>query len=214
VAPDEPVAGLLDVPEFHEDRWHHVPMPRIEGRYGVGLLLDNQLDAGHFSFVHRSTFGWPDGAALPPWTVEREDPAHGFTARLRVPISARNGHGPLDQHRSMTYRYRAPATLFIRLDYEEMGGSTGILFCFTPQAADRTRVDVDLLFDHPAGFTEAQLAERLAFEIRVVGEDMALQDRFDFLDLALTLNAEVHTKADRTAVEMRRILAALLTPEG
>jgi len=190
-----------------------VPMPRVEGRYGVGLLLDNQIDAGHFSFVHEASFGSASGAALPSYEVERD--GLGFEVRLRVPISARNdvtdaaGERPLDQHRTMTYRYRAPSTLFLRLDYEEMGGSTGILFCFTPLDHGHARMDVDLLFHHPDGFTDEQIAERLAFEIGVVGEDLALQDLFDFVELPLELTAEIHTKADRAAVEMRRILTEM-----
>ena len=216
IAPDEPRIGLLDVPEFEEDGWHHVAMPRVEGRYGMGLLLDNQLDAGHFPFVHRDTFGTAAGEPLPAYDVERDD--LGFEVRLRVPVAARNdlsptaGVRPIDQHRTMTYRYRAPSTLFLRLDYEEMGGSTGILFCFTPLDRETTRMDVDLLFHHPDDFTEQQLADRLAFEISVVAEDLALQARFDFLALPLELTAEIHTKADKAAVEMRRILAELLVP--
>lgn len=215
VAPDEPLAGLLDVPEFDELDWHHVPMPRVEGRYGAGLLLDNQLDAGHFPFVHRGTFGSSPGEALPAYEVDRD--GLGFEVVLRVPIAARNdvkdadGVRALEQHRTMTYRYRAPSTLFLRLDYEEMGGSTGILFCFTPLDRETSRMDVDLLFTHPEGFTDEQLAERLAFEVSVVAEDLALQDRFEFLDLPLDLTAEIHTKADRSAVEMRRILTDLFT---
>jgi phenylpropionate dioxygenase-like ring-hydroxylating dioxygenase large terminal subunit len=214
VAPDPPATGLLAVPDLAEDGWHRVPMPRIEGRYGVGLLLDNQLDAGHFSFVHRNTFGSPEEAAIPPYTVERD--GLGFEARLRVPISARNdeaavdGGHPIRQYRSMTYRYRAPAALWLRLDYEELGGSTGILFCFTPVGAETARMDVDLYFRHPDGFTDEELARRLAFEIQVVGEDMALQDRFDDLALPLEVTAEIHTRVDKAAVEMRRILRELV----
>lgn len=213
LAPDAPLAELLPIPEFDELDWHHVPMPRVEGRYGTGLLLDNQLDAGHFPFVHRGTFGSSPGEALPGYEVDRD--GFGFEVKLRVPISARNdvkntdGLRSIEQHRTMTYRYRAPSTLFLRLDYEEMGGSTGILFCFTPLDRETSRMDVDLLFAHPEGFTDEQLAERLAFEVQVVGEDLALQDRFEFLDMPLDLTAEIHTKADRSAVEMRRILADL-----
>lgn len=213
LAPDEPLAELLPIPEFDELDWHHVPMPRVEGRYGAGLLLDNQLDAGHFPFVHRGTFGSSPGEALPGYEVDRD--GFGFEVQLRVPISARNdvkntdGLRSIEQHRTMTYRYRAPSTLFLRLDYEEMGGSTGILFCFTPLDRETSRMDVDLLFAHPEGFTDEQLAERLAFEVQVVGEDLALQDRFEFLEMPLDLTAEIHTKADRSAVEMRRILTDL-----
>ena len=70
-------------------------------------------------------------------------------------------------------------------------------------------MDVDLLFHHPDGFTDEQLTERLAFEIGVVGEDLALQDLFDFVELPLELTAEIHTKADKAAAEMRRILTEI-----
>ena len=43
----------------------------------------------------------------------------------------------------------------------------------------------------------------------MVAEDLALQDRFEFLELPLELTAEIHTKADKAAVEMRRILTEL-----
>lgn len=212
IAPERPVADLVPLPELDEPGWHHVAMRRREGRYGVGLLLDNQLDAGHFAFVHRATFGSPAAAPIPPYEVARD--GAGFEAVLRVPISARNNvHDParqLAQHRTMTYRYRAPAMLFLRLDYEEMGGSTAILFCFTPLDATRSRMDIDLWFRHPEGFSEQQLAERLAFEERVVAEDLRLQDAFDFVELPLTLTAEVHTRADRSSVTMRRIMLELL----
>jgi hypothetical protein len=89
--------------------------------------------------------------------------------------------------------------------------ATGILFCFTPLSGDRARVDIDLLFQHPDGFTEEQLAERLAFEIKVVGEDMTMQGLYDFLELPLVLTDEVHTRADKAAVEMRRIVGELLS---
>lgn len=218
VAPDEPRAGLLAVPELDEPGWFHVPMPSIEGRYGVGLLLDNQIDAGHFSFVHRRTFGSAAGATIPAYDLERRP--WGFETTFAVPISGRNdsaalrGERPMEQHRTMTYRYEAPAALFLQLDYAEMGGSTAIVFCITPLEPNRARMDVDLYFCRPEGFTEAELAERLAFEVQVVGEDMALQDLFEIIDLPLDPTAEVHTRADKASVEMRRILQRLAVSTG
>lgn len=214
VAPDAPLMGLLEVPELEQPGWQHVAMPRVEGSYGVGLLLDNQLDAGHFAFVHRDTFGSGAAAVVPGYDLRRS--AWGFETTFAVPISARNdagvaaGERSLAQHRTMTYRYQAPTGLFLRLDYEEMGGSTGIVFCFSPLDASHARMDVDLYFRRPGGFSPDELAERLAFEIQVVREDMALQDRFPTTLLPIDPTAEVHTKADKAALEMRRILQRLL----
>lgn len=214
VAPLEPKAELPDAPEWYEDGWNHRRMNRAEGRMGVGLLLDNQLDAGHFPFVHENTFGTPAAAAVPAADTARDGTR--VTSLLRVPIAATNdplalaGERPLQQHRVMTYEYHAPLWLRLRLDYEDMGGSTLILFSFLPLGAGRARVDVDLLFKHPSGFTEAQLDERVAFEERVVGEDLRLQRLFEDLRWPLDPTAELHTKADRLSLTCRQVLRELL----
>ena len=41
-------------------------------------------------------------------------------------------------------------------------------------------------------------------------EDLALQRQFDDLSLPLELSAEVHTRADKNTVELRRVLADLV----
>ena len=213
IAPRPPRTPLPEVAEWGDPDWHHLRLTRAEGRYGVGLLLDNQLDAGHFAFVHRATFGRPETALLPRPEVHARDAV--VTSVLRVPIAARNdpsagGGNPVEQHRTMTYEFHAPLWLSLRLDYEELGGSTLILFAFVPLGAGRARVDVDLLFQHPDGFTPEQLAERLAFEETVVGEDLALQRQYDDLRLPLDPTVELHTRADRYSVVCRDLIRSLL----
>ena len=110
----------------------------------------------------------------------------------------------------MRYAFHAPLWLRLQLDYEDTGGSTILLFGFVPLGAGRARMDVDILFFDPAGFTEEQLDERLAFEERVVGEDLALQQQFDDLRLPLDPSAELHTKADRYSVVCRNVIRTLL----
>lgn len=214
VAPDEPLVALPEVAEWGEPGWYHRAMPRAEGRYGAGLLVDNQLDAAHFPFLHAGTFGTPAGAALPDAEVEAG--ATWVTSTMRVPITAANDHRAApparsaQQHRTMHYRWEGPFWLRLRLDYEEMGGSTTILFSVTPLAAGRARMDVDLLFRHPEDFSQAQLDDRVAFETRVVGEDLWLQARFEDLRLPLAPSAELHTRADKLSVQSRRVLRRLL----
>lgn len=214
LAPERPRASLPDVEEWGRPGFHHRTLVRKEGRFGVGLLLDNQLDAGHFSFVHAATFGSPDAATLPPAVTARDGTV--VTCTMRVPIAATNdplavaGERPLEQHRTMHYAFHAPLWLKLRLDYEAMGGSTVILFSLTPLAAGRARMDVDLLFQHPDGFTDAQLDERVAFEEKVVAEDLDLQARFADLRLPLDPEVELHTRADRFSLQCRQVLRELL----
>jgi phenylpropionate dioxygenase-like ring-hydroxylating dioxygenase large terminal subunit len=215
ISPRAPRAPLPEVPEWDTDGWCHRRLSRAEGRFGVGLLLDNQLDAGHFAFVHRATFGRPETAFLPPAEIDHEGTV--ATSIMRVPIAARNDPNavgvdehPVEQHRTMSYEFHAPLWLRLQLDYEELGGSTLLLFAFVPLAAGRARMDVDILFAHPRGFTDAELDERMAFEEQVVGEDVALQRLFDDLRLPLDPSAELHTKADRYSLVCRELIRRVL----
>jgi hypothetical protein len=58
--------------------------------------------------------------------------------------------------------------------------------------------------------SEAEMADALAYELTILGEDLALQERFADLVLPLDLTTEVHTRADRVTVELRRVLADLV----
>ncbi|QXC61066.1 Rieske 2Fe-2S domain-containing protein [Aquihabitans sp. G128] len=214
LAPTAPLAPLPEVPEWGQDGWHLRRLSRAEGRFGVGLLLDNQLDAGHFAFVHTTTFGTPDAARLPESVVERDGTT--VTCTMRVPIAARNlavveaEDDEPRSHRTMHYAFHAPLWLRLQLDYEEGLGSTILLFGFVPQGPGRARMDLDILFRRPEGFTEDQLDERLAFEEQVVAEDLHLQRLFHDLRLPLDPAAELHTKADRYSLTCRHLLRDLL----
>jgi phenylpropionate dioxygenase-like ring-hydroxylating dioxygenase large terminal subunit len=214
IAPEEPVAPMIELPDWDDPERSRVDMEVFSGRYGAALLIDNQIDMGHFPFLHAATFGTPAGEVLPPIEIEREP--WSFTARARVPITAANdpavaaGERPAQQYRDMTYRYQAPFSLELRLDYPVMGGSTLISFFAQPEAEDRCRFYATLSFDQPGGFDELALAERVKFEYQVVAEDMDLQIRFDDLSLPLGPGAEAHTRADKPSIEYRRILRDLL----
>jgi hypothetical protein len=60
--------------------------------------------------------------------------------------------------------------------------------------------------DDPA----AAAASSIAFEQEVLNEDLAVQSRYDDLSLPLDLRTEVHTRADRNTMELRRVLAELV----
>jgi hypothetical protein len=57
---------------------------------------------------------------------------------------------------------------------------------------------------------EHRMAECVAFERKIIDEDLALQERYVDRRLPLDLSTEVHVKADRMTVELRRILADLV----
>ena len=54
------------------------------------------------------------------------------------------------------------------------------------------------------------MAEAVEFERKIVDEDLALQERYADRRLPLDLTAEVHVRADRMTIELRRILGDLV----
>jgi len=218
IAPQEPVVPLIDLPDWDDPSRTQVEMEVHTGRYGAALLIDNQLDMAHFAFLHAGTFGTPDGQIAP--TAEIVGAAWGFTVNAQIPITAGNdpaalrGERPTAQYRKMTYRYQAPFSLELRLDYPIMGGSTLIWFFAQPETEDRCSLHTTLSFQQPGGFSAAQLNERLKFEHQILAEDMDLQARFEDLSLPLGPGAETHTRADRPSIEYRRILRDILSNVG
>jgi vanillate O-demethylase monooxygenase subunit len=213
VALDSPLVGLPEIDLAESATRRVVELEPYVGRFSAAQLIDNQIDFSHFSFVHRATFGVADEPVTPRYEIERDD--WGFRVEAEVPILAANdpdalaGHRPLRQHRLMSYRYVAPFFVEISLSYPMSGGSMVVTFFAQPELRDRARMYVSLAFSQPDGFTDEQLAERVAFERRVVAEDLSLQARFDELDLPLATDAECHVRADRASLEYRRILASL-----
>jgi phenylpropionate dioxygenase-like ring-hydroxylating dioxygenase large terminal subunit len=214
VALSEPLVDLPEVPALSDPTRTAVDLDPFTGRFGAAQLIDNQLDVSHFAFLHRETFGSPDARGALPSRVETEP--WGFSYSTSVSIRARNDPGvaagfrPVDQYRTMRYRYRAPFFVELKLDYPIMGGSNVIVFFVQPETADRATMYITCSFDQPGGFTPEELADRVAFEYRVVGEDLRLQERFDELALPLDPVAECHVRADRPALEYRRVLAQLV----
>jgi phenylpropionate dioxygenase-like ring-hydroxylating dioxygenase large terminal subunit len=211
VALAEPV---VDLPEFVSDAGAEIVDLSFEGTFGAGMLIDNQLDIAHFPFLHRATFGSPDGELVPAYEVVRA--GLGFSTRVEIPFIAANdplveqGDHPLQQIRVMSYRYVAPFFLDLCIEYPQMGGTMRLAFVAQPMRSDRARLFVTIGFAVPGGLTAAELADRIAFEERVIAEDLDLQARFVTQALPIDVRIETHVRADRQSLEFRRILQDLL----
>jgi hypothetical protein len=55
-----------------------------------------------------------------------------------------------------------------------------------------------------------RMAEAVDYEVAVVEEDLRVQSRYHRLELPLDLTDEIHVKADKTTIELRRILRDLI----
>jgi vanillate O-demethylase monooxygenase subunit len=117
------------------------------------------------------------------------------------------------QRRRLTYRYTAPFHLELAIDFLDAGGSNVIGFFLTPEDDETVRIYSSLWRNDLEGSHE-RLQEAIDFEVAVVNEDLALQSRYERLALPLDLTSEIHTRADRTTIELRRVLRDFVDQAG
>ncbi|HEY2215362.1 MAG TPA: hypothetical protein VGH31_09920, partial [Acidimicrobiales bacterium] len=82
-------------------------------------------------------------------------------------------------------------------------------FFIQPQTADTCRLFTTIWRDD-LDHDEQRMAEAVQFEVEVLQEDLRIQQAFHDLELPLAPTDEVHTRADRTTLELRRVLADLV----
>jgi len=221
--PDEPLPGLgslPDIPEAHDPAYLQGDLPPRRATAAAGLLADNFLDIAHFPFVHAATFGDTE-PVVPPLSVargaEQGDDAgrwhfsavseHTFANREDPGVAA--GLRPLVQRRRVTYRVDAPFHLVLRLDFLDTGGANVIGFFLQPENETSCRIYSTLWRDDLTGDVQ-RMADAVDFEVQVVEEDLVIQQAYDVRALPLDATAEVHTRADRSTLELRRMLAELV----
>jgi phenylpropionate dioxygenase-like ring-hydroxylating dioxygenase large terminal subunit len=212
LCPTPPLDGLgslPEVPEAEDPDFTVGHLPPRRARACAGMLADNFLDIAHFAFVHPATFG-VDEPVVRPVTVERH--RLSYTAVSTHPFRespAVVGGEELVQERRLTYRVTAPFHLFLRLDSVETGGRDLLGYFLQPETAETTRVYLTFWRDDLGG-DAARVAKNVEFEIQIVEEDMAVQEAYDVRALPLDTTAELHTRADRSTLEFRRMLADLV----
>lgn len=219
VAPDPPVTELLDIPVADDPAFTEGWLEPRRARVGAGLMVDNFLDMAHFPFLHTTTIGADEQTTFDDITVERR--GLGMTVRSEHEFANHEDPGvteglrPLVQRRRVTYEYRAPFLLSLQIDFLDAGGSNWIAFYVQPEGTQLCRLYCALYRDDlgaPDGDdARRRMAAAVRYEGLIVDEDLALQTRYPDLRLPLDLRAEVHIRADRPTVELRRILRDLVS---
>jgi vanillate O-demethylase monooxygenase subunit len=212
LAPEPALSELLDVSIADDASFRHGMLEPTRARVGAGLMIDNFLDHAHFPFVHAATIGTGEATVVHDLEVER----HGFGMTVRSSHQFPNHEDrgvqqqvrPLLQTRVLRYEFRAPFAVSLHMDYVEAGGTNVLDFFVQPEDEEHCRIYTvlhrnDLDDDH-------QLAEAIAFEQKVLDEDLLLQERYTDRRLPIDPTIEVHVRVDRPAVEMRRILTAFV----
>ena len=213
LAPDAPIAPLGAIPEADDVTFLEGMLPTLRARGSAGLLADNFLDIAHFPFVHAGTFGTEESAEVARFTVDRDD--WSFTVAYEHPFAHREDPGvaaglrPLVQTRRLTYRLTAPFHLRLRIDFVDSGGSNVIGFFIQPETDETCRLFTTLWRDDLDG-DAGRMDDAVAFELAVLREDLRVQEAYHELALPLDPTVEVHTRADRATLELRRVLGDLV----
>jgi phenylpropionate dioxygenase-like ring-hydroxylating dioxygenase large terminal subunit len=211
LAPQEPLAPIIDVPEWDDPAFVVAPLPDQTWHAGAAQMVDNFLDLAHFPFTHEGTFGDPDDIEVPPYSVERDglafscDYVHS-TKRLADSMGAA---GFEVAPRRSTWWYVAPFAIRLRIDYPADDVVLTILFFHQPVDASTTKLYCfDVRNDIADGRTTVE--QTVAFQMAVAEEDRTLLERIVSKAVPLDVHAEVHTRADRITLEMRRVLLDLV----
>ena len=208
LAPDEAVTPLPEYPEYEDGLAYEVI--RRTTSASAGVLIDNFLDVTHFSYLHQRTFG-----LVRPVTVERYELALSewtitLTHETRLHESSTPLDGTLDLDgltRTATYVYSPPYVTHLRMAFPPGEGenSASTLAC-QPESATSTVAYVIVGWPSHEG-----LDAQLALSDAVLAEDLAMVELIEDPRLPLSLKAELHTRADRAAVELRRMLTSYLS---
>jgi len=213
IAPEHPTAPIIELPEASDPAFDEGVLPPTRAAVGAGLMIDNFLDFAHFPFVHSGTFGRDSPAFIRDYSAERVP--GGFVVEYEDTFSNREDPGvaeglrPLIQTWRMTYHYRVPFSVRLRLDFLDTGGVNVVAFFVQPETASECRL-YTILLRNDLGGEESAMAEAISYQEQVMTEDLAIQERYELKEMPLELSAEVHTRADRITVELRRALAGLL----
>lgn len=217
LAPLPPRASLPDLTPgvpLRGDGIATVRLPVLRVEANAAMLIDNFLDEAHLPFVHAATIGGAGPEPIPRADVARHGLSftavreHTFT-NLTDP-AVRDGSRPAVQRRRMTYRYQAPLTATLLLEYLDAEGWQFLTFVVTPEDERTCRVYQTVTGPNLVNAEEAESAAK--YEMTIFEEDLDLQRRaLSGLEFPLDVTAELHTRADRISVEFRRVLAAAVS---
>lgn len=198
----EPAGDPPPFPEADDEAFRQV----LCGPYWVNAsgprVVENFLDVGHFPFVHAGILGDERYPTIDDYTAQIT--AEGVVAR-GVRIYQPDGYGT-GQGAVVTYTYRALRPLTAYLRKESTGPTLAILLMVTPHDTLTSTMWMIMALNYSHDTPEAEL---VAFQDRIVAQDLPIVESQRPELLPLDLQAELHLRSDRTAIAYRQWLAQL-----
>ena len=213
LAPEEPLVPLPEVPEHDDPTFVNCPVPASDWSASAAQMADNFLDQGHFAFLHLATFGTLDDRQVPDYTLERDglrfSVRHEHITKALADSQGNAGQTFDIVRREDLFIFTPPHHVYLRINYEAENAVMTISFCHQPVNATTTRLFCTD-YRNDINDTAADRQATVDYQLAVAAEDKGLLERMRRKAIPLDPTVEVHTRADRITLEMRRVLAELL----
>jgi phenylpropionate dioxygenase-like ring-hydroxylating dioxygenase large terminal subunit len=208
VAPDPPLPPLPVIPEASDPAFVAVPAPAWDWHAGAGQMADGACDITHIPFLHRATIGNPRDAYVAPYPVAVDPQAWTATASYSHTAQALGGE-PRMLPRHVTIEHTAPFCVRLRMEHPAENVILTSVFLHQPRTVEQTRLwCINYRTDIADGRCHPD--EATALHRRVNDEDRRMLERYPHKEIPLDLREEVHVRADRITVELRRSLLRLV----
>ena len=210
LCPGEPVAQIPELAVDSDPSVRRINTEVQVWHVSAPRMVDNFLDISHFPFVHAGTFGGAQDPRVPP--IELVDLADGFHG-YRYEVAAKNPEvaqktsGSIDSvvERSMTTGFCLPLAVRSTISYDT--GLEHVLLLISTPIDEVTSYFTFVVwrnddFDVPAD-------EVIEFDRAIGEEDRIMLERLSG-ELPLEQTALGSVRADKAAVEWRRLFTAML----
>ena len=197
VAVEEPVSDIPVLDEWDDETFGRAMVGPQTWNASAAQMADNVLDVAHLSFPHLGTDVDPHDREVAPYTVERSAELGNWRFRAVHRVEA--------SERMLTFVCDAPHHVHLRIADGDAGDLV-LAFFHQPVDDETTTVYTRMLAESIAD-GRATAEEHIAFQERVVAEDRTLLEALRRKAVPLDPGVETHTRVDRAAVELRRLLA-------
>jgi phenylpropionate dioxygenase-like ring-hydroxylating dioxygenase large terminal subunit len=205
VAQEEPIAELPHLPEWFDPGYHSAVLTRTTTA-AAGVLTDNFLDVTHFSYLHKQSFGRSRAVTDDGYSIIAKGDFVQLQHDTVLQEGRRKDNGEFGQRRIATYTYWPAYTTHLQMYFPDDGDEAAATLICQPESATSTRAYVLVLVP----VTDPGIDDQVAFSRHVLDEDLVLVERMTDPRLCLSVRSELHTRADRASIEMRRTLTDFL----
>lgn len=206
----EPAAGIPDVPEDMDATFRRINVETQQWNTSALRMVDNFLDISHFPWVHVGTFGSQSAQEVPTFELTDLGDFHGYAYEVEVDNTdeaAQRAAGTTTATltREMTSGFALPFTCLSTIRYET--GLRHLILLLSTPIDDETSYFSFVIWRNDDFSVPAE--EVIRFDRAVGEEDRVMLESIDG-PFPLQRGGLCDVRADRTGVEWRRRLVALL----